>query len=44
MVQNLEGVLHIINLINGKMRTPKINALYNMIDWLNTHKLEKKNK
>lgn len=42
MVQNLEGVLHIINLINGKMRTPKINALYTMIDWLNTHKLENK--
>lgn len=35
MIQNLQGVLYIINLINGKMRTPKINALYSMIDWLN---------
>lgn len=43
MIQNLDGVLSIINLINGKMRTPKINALYKMIDWLNKHKLENEN-
>lgn len=43
MIQNIQGVLTVINMINGKMRTPKINALYTMIDWLNTHKLEEKN-
>ena len=43
MIQNIKGVLLVINLINGKMRTPKINALSNMIDWLNTYKLEKIN-
>lgn len=43
MIQNLQGVLTVIHMINGKMRTPKINALYTMIDWLNTHKLEEKN-
>jgi hypothetical protein len=32
MIQNLEGVLLVVNLINGKMRTPKIKNLYNMID------------
>lgn len=42
MIQNLEGVLLIIKLINGKMRTPKITNLYNMIDWLNEYKLENK--
>ena len=42
MIQNLQGVLTVIHMINGKMRTPKINALYTMIDWLNTHKLRKK--
>lgn len=43
MIQNITGVFTVINLINGKMRTPKIKALYNMIDWLNTYKLEKIN-
>lgn len=42
MIQNLQGVLTVLNMINGKMRTPKINALYNMIDWLNMHKLGEK--
>jgi hypothetical protein len=32
MIQNLEGVLLIVNLINGKMRTPKIYKLHKMID------------
>jgi len=41
IIQNLAGVLAVIDLINGKMRTPKITALYTMIDWLNTHTLEK---
>jgi hypothetical protein len=30
-----EGVLTIINLINGKMRTPKIEALYSAINLVN---------
>ena len=34
-VNNLEGLLLITSLINGNMRTPKIYALYNLIDWLN---------
>ena len=44
MIQNLQGVLYIINLINGKMRTPKINALYKMIDWLNISQLNENKK
>jgi len=28
-------VTKIINSINGKLRTPKINSLYEMIDFLN---------
>jgi len=34
-VANFEGILKIINLINGKMRTSKINVLFNLIDWYN---------
>lgn len=34
-INNHEGWLLIVSLINGKMRTPKINALYKLIDWLN---------
>nr|QCQ69113.1 LAGLIDADG endonuclease [Powellomyces hirtus] len=40
MIQNIQGVLYIINLINGKMRTPKIVALHRMIDWLNKYQLK----
>jgi hypothetical protein len=29
-------VLDIINLINGRMRTPKIEALHRAISWINT--------
>lgn len=32
-IQNREGVLDILNNINGKMRTHKINKLYELIDW-----------
>lgn len=35
MIQDKLGVLLVVNIINGNMRTPKINALYRMIDWLN---------
>ncbi len=30
-----EGILTLINLLNGNMKTPKINSLFNLIDWLN---------
>ena len=30
-----KSILLIVSLINGKMRTPKINTLYDLIDWLN---------
>jgi hypothetical protein len=34
-INDHQGQILIVNLINGKMRTPKIYALYNLIDWLN---------
>jgi LAGLIDADG endonuclease len=34
MIQDIKSVVFIINLINGKLRTPKINGLYKMIDFL----------
>ena len=37
-VQNIEGLLKLANLINGKMRTPKIEALDRLINWLNNKK------
>lgn len=35
LVQDKKSVINIINIINGKLRTPKINSLYDMIDFLN---------
>lgn len=46
-INNFEGLILIANLINGYMRTPKINALYKLIDWLNNRfdlDIEKKGK
>ena len=34
-INNSEGLLLIVSLINGKMRTPKIKSLWRLIDWLN---------
>jgi hypothetical protein len=34
-INNLDGLILIVNLINGKLRTPKIHSLWNLIDWLN---------
>lgn len=34
-INNNEGMVLVTNLINGYMRTPKIHALYKLIDWLN---------
>ena len=36
LVQDKNSVINIINLINGKLRTPKINSFYDMVDFLNT--------
>jgi len=34
-INNYSGILQVVSLINGYMRTPKIFALYKLIDWLN---------
>ena len=34
-INDKKGILKLVNLLNGKMRTPKINSLYNLIDWFN---------
>lgn len=34
-INNLSGLIFITKLINGCMRTPKIIALHNLIDWFN---------
>ena|SRR5438128_7921435 len=34
-INSFEGLLLLISIINGNMRTPKIYALNNLIDWLN---------
>ena len=36
-INNYEGLLLLTSIINGNMRTPKIFALYNLIDWLNAN-------
>nr|YP_010216384.1 hypothetical protein LK039_mgp02 [Ulva intestinalis]UBR43405.1 hypothetical protein [Ulva intestinalis] len=36
-VSQVKGLKVLINMINGKFRTPKINQLYLLIDWLNKH-------
>lgn len=36
-IQNIEGLIRIANLINGKMRTPKVEALHRLIQWLNNY-------
>lgn len=35
LFQNLDSIQKIAILLNGNMRTPKIEALYRLIDWLN---------
>lgn len=34
-INDQKGILYLVNLLNGNMRTPKINSLYKLIDWLN---------
>ena len=36
-IQDIIGIFSIVNLINGKMRTPKIEALQRTINWLNLY-------
>lgn len=40
-VQNIAGLLKLAKLINGKMRTPKVEALNRLIDWLNNKNADK---
>lgn len=35
IVNDSFGILFLISLLNGNMRTPKIKSLWNLIDWLN---------
>lgn len=37
MIKKKSSVLLVINLLNGSMRTPKIEALHRMINWFNLH-------
>jgi len=34
-VSPLKGLMYVIELLNGNMRTPKIHQLYSLIDWVN---------
>jgi hypothetical protein len=34
-ITSVKDLIILVNLINGKLRTPKIDQLYNLIDWLN---------
>lgn len=36
-ISPVKGLKKIVNLINGELRTPKIDQFYNLIDWLNKH-------
>lgn len=38
LIQDVTTLEKIVVLINGKMRTPKIEALYRLIDWFNNRK------
>lgn len=37
-INSYQGLVLIVSLINGKMRTPKIESLYRLIEWLNNSK------
>lgn len=36
-INDQKGILILVNLLNGNMRTPKINSLYKLINWINNH-------
>jgi len=35
VVRSKSGIIKLVNLINGEFKTPKIEALHRLIDWLN---------
>ena len=37
-INSYKGLVLIVSLLNGNMRTPKIESLYKLIDWLNNSK------
>ena len=37
-INSYKGLILIVSLLNGNLRTPKINSLYKLIDWLNNSK------
>lgn len=41
-IQDLKSLIKVVELINGKMRTPKIEALKRLIGYLNEKQIEKK--
>jgi hypothetical protein len=43
LFQDLRSIKKIAVLLNGKMRTPKIEALNRLIDWLNTKSINNEN-
>ena len=34
-INDKKGILNLVSLLNGNMKTPKINSLHKLIDWLN---------
>lgn len=38
-INNQDGILTIVKLLNGNMRTPKIHSFFKLIDWLNNKNL-----
>jgi hypothetical protein len=37
-INSYKGLILIVSILNGNMRTPKIGSLYKLIDWLNSSK------
>ena len=40
-ISSKDSLFKVVNIINGKFRTPKIDQLYKLIDWMNTKYLVK---